>query len=100
LNWREMTGANLDAGQTWALLQLLAQTGAREGIFIDRSIQKLLYDHAIAAKLLSKQSLQAWMEYPHPTGSGSPLIVHVPGHTDHLHVRFACRPSETRCKSK
>jgi murein endopeptidase len=100
LNWREMTAANLDAGQTWALLQLLAQTGAVEAIFIDRSIQKLLYEHAVAAKLMSKRALEVWMEYPRPTGSGSPLIGHVPGHTDHIHVRFDCRPGESRCKSK
>src|SRR5690606_34206732 len=47
LNWREMSTDNLDAAETWALLFLLVQSGAVEAMFMDRSLQKILYDHAL-----------------------------------------------------
>ncbi|MBX7080496.1 MAG: penicillin-insensitive murein endopeptidase [Nannocystaceae bacterium] len=100
LNWQEMNAKNLDAAETWALLLLLGDSGAVEEIYIDREIQKLLYDYALESELLSKSALAKWMEYPRPTGSGGALIQHVPGHTDHLHVRFFCAPSQDRCKSR
>jgi murein endopeptidase len=99
-NWREMTADNLDAQQTWALIDLLLQTGAVEVIYIDRALQKLLYDHAKERGLMSSGQLAELMEYPKAVGQGSPLIQHVPGHTDHLHVRFECGPAEARCRSK
>ena len=100
LNWREMTERNLDSAETWALLQLLAASGQVEVIYIDRSIQKLLHEYAKSHRLMSDASLREWMEYPKPTGSGNPLIQHVKGHIDHLHVRFKCQPEEDRCKSR
>lgn len=100
LNWRVMDGKNLDAKECWALMQLLVQTGQIEVIYVDREIQKLLHDYAVANKLMSKATLKQWMEYPSPTGSGSPVIQHVKGHADHMHARFKCQPHETQCKSR
>jgi murein endopeptidase len=89
-NWRDMSAANLDGRRTWRLLHLLKATGELQAIFIDRSLQKALYDYAIAHNILSKQDLTAWLEYPRAPGNGSPIVQHVPGHVDHLHVRFTC----------
>lgn len=100
LNWREMSARNLDAAETWALLMLLAKSGQVEVFYMDRSIQKLLHEHALKSKLMSKQALTRWMEYPRATGTGRPLIQHVRGHIDHLHVRFKCQSGESRCKSR
>ncbi len=99
LNWQEMNGKNLDAAETWALLFLLADSGAVEEIYIDRELQKLLHDYALSKELLSKAALAKWMEYPRPTGTAA-FIQHVPGHTDHLHVRFSCAQGQSRCKSR
>ena len=99
-NWREMSDANLDAAGTWALLHILVETGAIEVIYIDRTIQKLLYDYALAKEIKTERELAAWMEYPRPTGSGNPVIQHVRGHVDHLHVRFTCADDEPQCRSK
>lgn len=100
LNWQEMTAQNLDAAETWALLRILADTGAVEEIYIDRSIQKLLHEYAVANDVVPERSLSKWMEYPRPTGQADAWIKHVAGHTDHLHVRFACPKSQPRCKSR
>ncbi len=100
LNWRVMDGRNLDAKETWALLAMLAQTGQVEVVYIDRSVQKLLHEYAMKTNLMSKKALSRWMEYPSPTGSGRPVIQHVKGHVDHLHVRFKCQPHESECRSR
>lgn len=100
LNWRVMNSRNLDAKETWALLSMLVQTGQIEVIYIDREIQKLLHEYAVKQNLMSKAALKRWMEYPAPTGSGSPVIQHVKGHADHMHARFKCQAHESQCKSR
>lgn len=100
LNWRTMDSKNLDRELTWSLLELLRETGAIEHIFIDSKLQKLLYDYARDTERHSKAELAEWMEYPKPPGSGSPIIQHVRGHVDHIHVRFKCTSAETRCQSR
>jgi murein endopeptidase len=99
LGWQEITASNLDAAETWTLLRMLVETGAVEEIYIDRSIQKLLHEHAVANESVPEESLSKWMEYPRPTGTRA-LIQHVPGHTDHLHVRIACPPGDVKCKTR
>ncbi|MCA9716242.1 MAG: penicillin-insensitive murein endopeptidase, partial [Myxococcales bacterium] len=99
LNWRTMNAQNLDPGETWALLQTFVGTGAVEVIFIDRALQKLLFDYA-RAQGVTEAALEPWMEYPQRTGEGAPMIQHVAGHDDHIHVRFQCPPGHTRCKSR
>ncbi|MCH9685914.1 MAG: penicillin-insensitive murein endopeptidase [Deltaproteobacteria bacterium] len=100
LNWRTMTKQNLDAEETWALIRLLHSTGEVEMIFIDTSIQRLLYDHAIANGTIPKAQLSRWLEYPRSPPRRGALVQHVAGHVDHLHVRFRCQPHESRCKSR
>jgi len=100
LNWRVMDGRNLDAKETWALMSMLVQTGQIEVIYVDREIQKLMHEYAVANNLMSKNALKRWMEYPSPTGSGSPVMQHVKGHADHMHARFKCQPHEKQCKSR
>jgi murein endopeptidase len=100
LNWREMSATNLDAGETWKLLETLVATRAVEHIFIDTKLQKVLYDYAVANKLLSRRDLSKWLEYPRPVGSANAIVKHVKGHTDHIHVRFGCPAEQKRCRSK
>ena len=100
LNWQFMSADNFDAGETWVLLQLLAETGSVEEIYVDRDVQKLLHDHALTHDSVPESTLPQWMEYPRPTGTSGALMKHVPGHTDHFHVRFACPKGQSRCKSR
>lgn len=100
LNWRVMNSRNLDAKENWALMSMLVQTGQVEVIYVDREIQKLMHEYAVKQNLMPKSTLKRWMEYPSPTGSGSPVMQHVKGHADHMHVRFKCQPHESQCKSR
>ncbi|WP_146661851.1 penicillin-insensitive murein endopeptidase [Enhygromyxa salina] len=95
-----MDERNLNRELTWSLLELLRETGAIEVIFMDSKLQKLLHEFAISTHRYSEKQLENWMEYPSTPGNGSPLIQHVRGHADHLHVRFKCTPTESRCESR
>ncbi|HVI02886.1 MAG TPA: penicillin-insensitive murein endopeptidase [Enhygromyxa sp.] len=100
LNWRTMTASNLDRDLTWSLLELLRESGAVEVILIDTKIQKLLYEYALETRRYDEKQLENWMQYPGSARAEKPLIQHVPGHEDHIHVRFKCTAAETRCQSR
>ncbi|GEM_PF-1177917 len=100
LNWREMSKSNLDAGRTWDLLKLLVESRRVQAIFIDSKIQKLLYRDAVANRRIAKTRLSRWIEYPRQPGTTSAIIRHVPGHRDHIHVRFKCSDGDRGCKSR
>jgi len=98
IHWRKMGAHNLDAAGNWLLLQLLAETEALEVIFIDYSIQKLLYEHALNEGLLTEEELGRWMQFPDGKSARDRIIRHAPGHVDHIHVRFRCSESDSRCR--
>lgn len=100
VTWQKMNANNLDASKTWALLELIVAHAEVEAIFIDRSIQKLLLTHARRSGHSNNQRRRSWLEVGAGKKQGKrSLIRHVPGHDDHMHVRFACRPDEKRCRS-
>lgn len=81
------SGANLDLERTWALIQALAATDSVQYIFIDRRVQKVIYDFAKDEKHVPAAILSSIFEYP-GRNSMSTLVRHRRGHRDHLHVRF------------
>ncbi len=97
--WQKMNANNLDAAKTWSLLKMLVAHADVEAIFIDRSIQKLLLKHAKTHGTVRGNRLAEWLEVAAGKNPKEALIRHVPGHDDHIHVRFACRPDEKRCES-
>jgi penicillin-insensitive murein endopeptidase len=89
--YQRATAANLDRGRTWTLVKALASDPNVESIFVDRSVQLLIRDHAEHAG----ESF-AWLE---SIFEGSPrgperLIRHEWGHLTHLHVRFRCQSAQ------
>ena len=82
---------NFDAEKTWYFVECLIRTGAVQMIFVDESVQKMLYEYA--APRLTKQQLGAI--FPR---HGNALFHAWPGHTDHFHVRFHCPPGQPKCK--
>ncbi len=97
--WQRMSEKNLDASRTWDLLKLLDKHAEIEAFFIDRSLQRVLLKHAKKHGSIRKDRLRHWLQVANPKGSKiEPKIKHVPGHKDHIHVRFACPESQTRCE--
>lgn len=76
----------LDLTRTWALVKALALDPNIETMFIDRSVQHLLRDHA-----LLRHEDAAWLDrlFESPHGRDT-LIRHAWGHLTHVHVRFRC----------
>lgn len=91
----EDPGPRLDVGKSWTFIEALLRTGAVQYIFVDRRIQKELYDHALAG---GWDQAQLDRLFQHPRGGWKSTIRHVRGHRNHMHVRFACPPEDERCE--
>lgn len=99
VQWQHMDRHNLDARRTWQLLKLLVRKADIEVMFIDRNVQRLLLDHAKRHGTLSRRELPRWLEVARGSKRDEALIRHVPGHADHIHVRFKCGRREPQCRS-
>jgi penicillin-insensitive murein endopeptidase len=75
---------NLDRERTWAFVRTLVTDTDVELILMDRSVQRLVRQFAIA-----KGEDREWVDRLFDGGGGQrPLILHAKGHATHLHVRF------------
>jgi len=75
---------NLDRPRTWAFLRTLITDTDVELILMDRSVQRLVRQFAIA-----RGEDREWVDRLFDGGGGlPPLIRHAKGHATHLHVRF------------
>jgi LysM repeat protein len=98
------TKKNLDFAATFTMLYTLTQTANTRGgvtrIFLDYTLQKLLYNWALDNKKVKKRTLGKMFQYPHGPSAGHGIIRHDPGHDDHIHVRFACPRRDKKCRSR
>ena len=100
-SFADVTASNLDFDASWTLLMSFVETagkpGGAEKIFISYPTQKVLYKQA-RKRRVSKEKLAEILQYPNGRASKRALVRHEPGHNEHMHVRFACPPNDTRCK--
>lgn len=75
---------NLDRERTWALVKALVSQGNVEYIFMDRSIQELLAEHALER---GEPADFVWSLFQSPKNR-STIVRHVRRHLTHFHVRF------------
>jgi hypothetical protein len=81
------TAANLDRARTWQLVRALLDTHAVAWIFMDYEVQRMLYEHALAAGT-PKDTLEALFQYPRGNRASAGVIRDWRGHADHFHVRW------------
>ena len=81
------TSSNLDVERSWDLISAFLDTDEIKYIFMDYSIQKLLYDEA-KRQGVSRDTLDELFQYPRGKGRGHGIIRHSKGHVNHFHVRF------------
>lgn len=93
----DATPETMDAEKTWTLVELLLSTHQVEYLFIDRSLQRELYDEA-ARRGWTEEDLAELFEAPLGACARRGVIRHAKGHRHHLHVRFKCAKSDGRCK--
>jgi murein endopeptidase len=81
----------LDAPRTWALVRALITETDVQRIFLDRSIQRVLYSHALRIG-----EDRDWLDdiFGRRTGGRDAIIQHVRRHKDHMHVRFYNRRAQ------
>jgi penicillin-insensitive murein endopeptidase len=84
-DFRRGRRSNLDIPRTWALVRALITETDIDRIFVDRSIQRLLFSHA-----LETGEDRRWLDdiFGRKTGGKDAIIQHVRRHRDHLHARF------------
>ncbi|MFT5433286.1 MAG: hypothetical protein ACI9OJ_003991 [Myxococcota bacterium] len=95
LRWFKTLGDDLDVRKTWVFIEALVRTNAIQYIFIDKSIQVVLYEEARRLGF-SDGDLESVFQYP--GGNRGSLIRHVRGHKNHLHVRFRCSREDVDCE--
>lgn len=79
------TPAMLDLERTWFLVKRFIDTGDVVYVFMDRRLQRVLYQYALEHGE-SQESLRGLFEYPRRRANA--IIRHDPGHQTHFHVRF------------
>jgi murein endopeptidase len=82
--YKRATSKNLDRARTWALLETLLTESRVEYVFMDRSIQPLLKEYALAQGE-DPEWLSRVFEGP---SNRDPIVRHRLGHATHMHVRF------------
>jgi len=82
--YKRATSKNLDRKRTWALLETLLTESRVEYVFMDRSIQPLLQEYALA-----QGEDPGWLSrvFEGPNNR-DPIVRHRLGHATHMHVRF------------
>ena len=78
---------NLDVARSWDLIRAFLDTDEIKYIFMDHTIQKMMYEHA-KAQGVSKDTLDELFQYPRTKVRGHGMIRHAAGHVNHFHVRF------------
>jgi penicillin-insensitive murein endopeptidase len=82
--YKRATSKNLDRARTWALLETLLTESRVQYVFMDRSIQPLLKEYALAQGE-DPEWLSRVFEGP---SNRDPIVRHRFGHATHMHVRF------------
>jgi LysM repeat protein len=84
-DFRRGRKSNLDVPRTWALVRALITETDVDRIFVDRSIQRHLFSHAVEIG-----EDRGWLDdiFGRKTAGKDAIIQHVRRHRDHLHVRF------------
>jgi murein endopeptidase len=90
-SFSSLSPRELDAVRTWTFFEVLLRTGAVRYLFIDRRLHAALESEA-ASRGLTDEALDKLFE-----SRGGDIIKHVPGHDDHLHVRFRCPLDDVEC---
>ena len=79
----------LDLPRTWALLRALVTETDVERVFLDRQVQRLLYDYA-----RDEGEDRGWLDDLFGRQGPDALVQHERRHLDHMHVRFYNREAQ------
>ena len=95
--FRVASARTLNVKATWDLFHSFIETGKVEYIFVDYSLQRVLYEHA-KKRGFKEAYLDKVFQYPRGRGSARGTIRYSRGHDDHFHIRFKCPPASKNCR--
>lgn len=87
----------IDVKRSWELVRALLDTRQVEYIFMDWTLQKVLYEHALSEGV-KKEELNRIFQYPAGRRVRTGIIRWARGHDDHIHVRFKCPKDDALCR--
>lgn len=82
-----MNSKNLDVPKTWHMIQSLIGTQQVQTIYLDKSIQTLIYKYALSEGI-DRSFLSEVFRNAGDGVEKECIIQHAPGHLNHMHVRF------------
>ena len=85
----------IDWSAAWELVRAFIDTEQVQFIFLERKLQRRLYEAARWAGV-SHEELAALIDWV--DGRRTAPVRHARGHDGHIHVRIACAPDEDRCR--
>jgi murein endopeptidase/LysM repeat protein len=83
----------------WHLVDTFERSGSVEVIFFDYKLQRRLAKAAAEAGV-PEERIAELLQWPIGSKASRGAVRHEPGHTEHIHVRFACGPYETECAER
>ncbi|MFT5430930.1 MAG: hypothetical protein ACI9OJ_001609, partial [Myxococcota bacterium] len=92
-----MTAETFDLKKNWDLIRAFINTGHVSVIFMDHTLQGLLYRY-LKRKGYDDATLAMVMQYPRARSERRGVLRHHPGHHHHLHVRFTCESANDPCQ--
>lgn len=87
LRFRNLKPEEMDVRRQWMVLRLFLESGRVERVLIDWSLQRPLYEAAVADGV-APELLETWFQYPARRGEPKGVVRHYRGHRHHLHIRF------------
>ena len=84
-------------GPQWTLIHSWLRRGQVQLVFVDYSLQSVLYRHARRRGATPRQ-LERWFQYPRSRNIPVGIIRHAPNHRNHIHVRFVCPRGDQQCR--
>lgn len=96
-DFEDMSPETLDAVKNWHFFKTLIDTGEVEYIFVDYSLQGVLYDYAKSIGY-TEEELTELIQYPRGRRAREGIIRHARGHKNHFHIRFTCGEADQNCR--
>lgn len=95
--YRRFDPEELDVERQWAMLEFWIERDLVDYVFVDYAYQEVLYEW-LQDRGATRSDLREWFQYPRGRDVAAGIIRHEPNHADHLHVRFACDPTDEGCR--
>lgn len=79
---------NFDEARVWTLVEAVAAHELAEVVYIDVAHQKALHAYATEQLGYTREALEPILSWPRARRHMGSLVQHVPGHHNHMHIRF------------